>query len=506
MTSIKKLPPFSGIEISSSEKLASSIDPSYFMEHMMPFKCVENEMYQTDFSPRTIKEHYFLSTSFQNVVFTGTNAYGASFDKCTLDKCKISDANFKGSKFTDSRINVESSASSFELSDFSNAKIYGSDMSGCSFSDAYFSNAEIADSKFVHSEFIATIFDRVTFKNCDFAKTNLDYAEFSNVSFSDVTLPYWGILHTTKGLPEILSCSKLLFSSPDSSRYVGLEKYLEEVQLLYPYFYKSRDFISLVNLYLFYGRQREAYDSLIEGLRDACQYRQYKQMKHLCRIASFNRFFSRDQLRQLYLLIENNLSRSEMSYMEYKNYLLELDSAKRLLIDNPFDRDSMSITLETKISNDDYRRISSLLMQIDNTLAEYVPQVISYIEVRHNSPIEIVINASGLLAQLILAFALIDVVFDKTTTYIERVQNILLNKKQLRGVTKGSENIELLEAQLAEIREAVARLEQSYCTKKSAASLIINPEELQNISYTLFTKQYIPSELLVFSRNQIKKQ
>lgn len=488
---------FSSVEIDAAKKLAVSIDPNELQTQLpLAENPVINLAFSPEFLPPAMKECAFWGCTFNQVNFHGSNAAQVVLKDCKMKRCSVANANFEASDFTESDLDFDASASSFDSSDFTNAKLFNANLEGCSFSRSDFSNAQFINCKIVHSEFVAAKFFKAYLKDSNMAKTNLDYAEFEQVTFINVTLPYWSVLHVVKGLWEILSVDGVCFSTADGIHCVGRDQYIEEVALLRPYLYQKKDFLALANLYIFDGEYEKAYNIILLGIRDACKYGHLKRLKYLCRMASLNRFFSRVQLRKLYQQIEISISSAALSPMQYKNYLQELDSAKRLLIDQPFERDTISITLQTFIQSNEYEKLLQLQKTIDCVLLEAVPAAVSHIEVRHNSPIELVIQVSETVGYLLIFFALMDFVFNKSTTYIERVQNIILNQKKIRKNTK-DDRIAQLEKQVDEMQKAIKKWEKQEAEKSSL--VLSGTKEFRRISYALYTKDAIPEELRTYS-------
>lgn len=486
--------PFSSVEIDSARKLAIAIDPDNSQDASLNNQTVNFAIFDSMILPHALKEQNFYQCTFTKVPFTGIDSSNIVLRDCSIDECKISNSNLKFSDFTGSKLHIIGMASSFDSSDFSSVVLHDSYLEGCSLQDSYFHNAKLLNSKFVQSEFVAVAFLQASFENLDISRSNLDYAEFEQVAFNNVIFPYWGTLHITKGLQEIMSGHKVWFSTPDGTHRVKNDQYIEEILALAPFFYHKKDFLALANIYILGGENIKAYNAIMDGINDACIHGRLRVLRHLCRMASLNSFFSRTQMRKLYQLVETALSNTALTPMKYKNYFQELDLAKRRLIDCPFDLDTMNITVQTAIPSSGYQKLSSVLKMIDTLISTAAPTAISHTEVRHNSPIEITVQISGLLKELILFYALLNFLFDKSTTYIERVQNIILNTRKIKKDNAEQSEIEQLQEQIAEIEKMVHSLEDQP-THTNFFLLLPESEDLQSISYTLSTKHCLPEEL-----------
>lgn len=493
----QNLAPFSNFEIDAAQKLIETIDSSAL--HEMPNNTVPEGVFFNDTSlPRLLMGQRYKNCSFQHIRFSGVNAQGITAKNCSFEGCDIESSNFKYSDFSDSEVSLIGSASSFDSSDFSFATITDASFSGCSFSESCFYKAHICNSQFSNSEFVASIFEMTTIKNADMSRTNIDYAEFDNPVISDSVMPYWSILHVARGFSEIMLSQNVSFSTQDGAHIVPQKQYLEEIQLLKPFLYQKSDFFALANIYLFEGNTYDAYVAIQNGIKDACNNGALKTMRYFCRMASLNDFFTRDQMRMLYREVENALLHAPLTAMQYKNYLQELDYAKRFLIDRPFGQDTLCVTLQTTIPNTDYAQLSSTLKLIDGVIEQVAPQAICHKEIRHNSPIEIVIELSSFIGTLMIIFAALELAFGKATTYIERVQNIILNHRNLKEKNKYAADIQRLEAQIEIMKETIHDLEQKQARGNSAL-ILPGTEMFESLSYRISARQYIPKELRTYS-------
>lgn len=488
---------FSPVEIDAAIKLAQAVDPDEPQGIKTLGQYIRHEHFGADTHAHALKGKKFIDCSFFRLSILGTNVSNAALTNCGLEQCEVVNSNLKYSDFSGSRLQLSGVSSSFDSSDFSCATICNSHLEGCSFSESYFWGAKIQNSTFLSSELTSAVFLQTSIENVDMSQANLEYSEFEQTVFLNVSLPYWGILHVTKGFHEILSAPDVWFVTPDGAHRVKRDQYLEETSLLRPYFYYKKDFLALANLYIFEGDNTNAYYAVLCGLEYAANIGSLKLMRNLCRLASLNSFFSKAQMYELYQRIEASLANTNLSPMQYKNYTQELDLAKHFLIDCPLDQDSISITVRTSIPSTNYQKLSAMLKTLDAVIAETAPMAVSHMEVRHNSPIEIVVQVSGALFQLLTVFAVLDFIFDKTTSYIEKIQNIILNHREMHKTKEEQEAIEQLEKQIAEMKETIRKIEEQPAAS-GASALLANPEEIQRISYVLSAKQLPVEELRTF--------
>jgi len=489
-----KLNPFSKIEIDTASKLVGRIDPNYLLLDTNQHLYNENIEFNRYFSPQSIREQCYINCTFNKVDFSGTLARNVILKNCSFNHCKFDDSNFKNADFSGSKLYLDGYACSFDFSDFSDVVFYNANFKGCSFSESYFHKTQILNTRFNHSEFESTIFQYSYLEDLDLKQVNLDYSEFSHVKFSNVILPYWSILHVIKGFSEIVNNRMVKFSTQCGTHTVEQSQYIDEFGSMIPYFYNTGDYVALANIYLFMGENEKAYNAILNGLIESGKNQRFRLIKHLSRMASITKIFSNSQLRDFYNVIEEQLRAPSLSYIEYKNCLHELDVAKRLLIDSLFENDSMYIVLQTNISYNDYSKLSFVLENIDVIINENAPSAISYKEVRHNSPIEIAIHVSDIVINLMAVFVMIELLFNKTTGCIEKIQKIMLNHRELKKQDKNNSDIEQLKYKIDELKEKV---DQKLSSCKT--SLILpGTDEYIRVSYNLSSTYSVPKEMRTY--------
>ena len=492
----KMFAPFSAIEVDTASKFVESVDPNALQTVLRFDEYVENETINKENLGYFWHSRRFNNCVFREVPFSGRQVNNLFLKDCELQQCQAEESNFKSSSFTGSNVSLSGFASSFDYSDFSNATLRQADFTGCSFSDSYFYKTTILNSRFVHSEFVAAFFSKTRLVQTDLSRSNLDFSEFEDVDLSNVTFPYWSTLHVVKGLREIISGHETCFATPSGSHRVSSEQYLDELRLIRAFLYQKKDYFALANLYILDGEMANAYGAVLEGVKYFCEQGLLKPLRYLCRLASMNGFFTSEQLRSLYEAIETSIFTCSLTPVQYKNYTQELDMARRLLIDYPFNQDTISITIQTSIPYTDYPRLSSTLKTLDTMIAEAAPLAVSHIEMRHNSPVELMIQAAGQWGNLLLIFIAVGIVFDKGTTLIERVQNIISNHKKKDKSERVDAELDQLEKKIDELTTAYQRLEANLLEKENTVSLLQpGTEDFERISYLLLSKRELPEEL-----------
>lgn len=208
----------------------------------------------------------------------------------------------------------------------------------------------------------------------------------------------------------------------------------------------------------------------------------FSLIRHLCKFASVNKYFDLKQLKSFYNFLESNVNVQQLQYVEYRSYLNELSVAKKLLIDCPFNRDTMEINLKTNFDYSNADKMAETFNVINSTFEKYAPDSNNYITIRHNSPIEFTIVVSDNIYTLILVFMALELFFNKSCNVIEKVQNILKNQQEIK--------LNKLKIEKSKIEKLKAEQEM-----RQKSQHILLPSDFKSISYLTKTINDLPIEL-----------
>lgn len=384
-----KMTIYSKFDLETSESLLLRLDPDRFNKFDYKNIYAYNESFDSDYNGGHISKSQYEKCRFKNVFFDGTQGDSSKFIDCRFFNCKFENVNFERSDFSCSIIENNSSINScgFTKSNFSNTNFNGVSIAGCNFIETWLEDTQIINSTFEYCNFENAMFESVTLKNIDFSKVSLDYVEFINCSPNNVIFQFFSIIHSFNGLNLIKDNEKEVFLKfPDSQNQISGKEFLLSLKDLKAYFYFKNDYFALVNINIFLGENSEAYNNIVQGLSYCFRKKDFKEIKYLCKLASKNLFFSKNQLIELYTLLCDKHVIDTMSYPEYRNYLDEMEGIKRLLVDNPYNFPQTKITIETDIDYSDTRNVSYVIESINKAYSLVSEQSSTYLSIRHNSP------------------------------------------------------------------------------------------------------------------------
>lgn len=475
---------FSKLEIESAADFLKTIVP------LEPLRDAENSFegidqnYDETFNGSLMRRGVYYKCGFENVNFEGTIGNNSIFRNSKLTNCNFINANFIYSDFSSSSLSINSQSSRYDFSDFTNTVIFNSKIEGTSFRECYFRNSILETSEISQCDFSNSTFSNCSFKDIDLSVTTFDFSEIVGSKFQNVILPFFGILNLVNGFEQIIRQETISYKPVSSDYIVKGEKYIEDIRSLKPVFYYENNFLALANIYAYDGEIKNTYYTILNGLAYACKKKDFSLIRHLCKFASVNKYFNLEQLKSFYNFLENNVNIQQLQYVEYRNYLNELSIAKSLLIDCPFNRDIIEIKLKSNFDYSNADKLAETFNVINKTLEQYAPNSNNHITVRHNSPIDFTITVSDNIYTLILVFMALEVVFNKSCEGIEKIQNILKNRREIK--------LQKLEMDLKKLEIERLKAEQE---KQQECHRILLPDDFENISYIVKTLNDLPIEL-----------
>lgn len=339
----------------------------------------------------------FPSSRFRKPNFTNCHFFGTQFEGNDASSALLLDCEFNRAVFRDVCMNYSNLISSKFYSatfencgcsncDFSDTQMLNLKATGCSFIRSYFYEAEINTTTFVHCSFEEATFKNTRFVDVEMSQAGLDYAVLDTVSFTRTTLPFWSVLRSFGGLEALRRSTDTQLRCSFDSRAIPASEFFSKLESLQAYFYRKKRFFELANIFIFFGKHRDALTCILQGLQESIQNRDLRSIRHLCELASKNRFFSKQQLRQLYDLLISKDAVSDMNHHVYLLYQAEIQEIKHQLVENPYGLPQITILIQTFFAHDDYASLAVLLRFIDQLVAYHLPQSIYHISIYRNSP------------------------------------------------------------------------------------------------------------------------
>lgn len=355
----------------------------------------------------------FRETYFQKCDFTGANFQNCYFDKCTFcSKTLMKGTNFSQSIFIDCV--------------FKNITIKRSTLYDCHFENCTFESCKIYSNTLENSLFYMCLI-----KHVDLAHINLEYMQIKSTKMDDVKLPPYQIPYII-GAPQFIKTTAdnvLIYTDKgelNASQYYAL---YEDLIL---YYYSHGEYFPLANILMALGRHQEALEYIKIGIQEACDYFDFRMLKHFCRLVCSDETYTPSQLKEIYNMITNLSFNENWDLNTLHSYMLHIGAIRELLLNNSEFKSTqrLEIQIKTNIAKDDLSSINELYNTINLIIRNNCSkQHTDCIELRHNSPYELYITFIDSLPYIISLLSSLYGLFAAGNKIVDIYKNVLETQK-----------------------------------------------------------------------------
>ena len=417
-----------------------------------------------DYSRRSLKRSALRMCHCENVNFNAAAFTGSQFQGVTFEGCDFSNASADFSLFYDCKFSSGRNKTLLLNSNFSNTSIISSTISELSIHESVISNALFKDTSFSACSIQYSSFENVSFYNCRFSNMelrnlNLDFAEFFHPAFENVILPFSQISYTFGLLQSLANAGEALWvSSKQAAGKISVQQYFDLFPALIQCYISQQEFFPLANIYIAQNDYDMAFQAIMSGIQKAGFEKDFRMLKYFCKLARLSGWCSREALNTLYNYIYDYRHFEPMEPFEQRNYYLNLGEIRNILItDNP-DLPTLYFRFQSNILPGEKENLSLLLDSIDQTVEDIPDQSISHkIELRHESPYDILVVAFGTITALAYLANLLNTLCKPVGAMMDlkiKQQTIQLNEQQLK---KGEQDIRISEVKLQELEESARK-------------------------------------------------
>lgn len=356
-----------------------------------------------DFTQKDLKRVNIKKCQFINSNFKAAAGTGSKFTKVKFKDCNFSGANFQYCYFDEC---------SFEK----NTLIKGANFShsifvGCNFNlitimrstlfDCYFENCTFESSVIKSNTLENSTMHNCTIINIDLAHINLEYMRFDKMHMENVKLPPYQIPYII-GAPTYIKNTNDKVTIFTDNNDLELAEYCNLFDELAMYFYSQNEYFPLANIYISLNKNEKAFECIQMGIKNACDYLDFRLVKHFCKLACSNPKFTHSQLKELYDVITNLSYESNWDVNALHSYLLNVGEVKEILLNNSLHKHRVEFVIKTDIDKEDLITVNKLYNEINNIIRENCSEShIDTIELRHNSPYELSVMCIDMLPNII---------------------------------------------------------------------------------------------------------
>lgn len=372
----------------------------------IPGKTLRKENYRAKMLNHTIMEHI----RFVECDFTEASVTGSIFRHCKFINCDFYQADFEYCEFYgctfESNIPI---MSSFNASSFVETEFLQIHFRSCTFTGAFFYECLLDKVQIELSTMENALLRQCRFSNINFCQLNMDYIEFDrpqmeNVILSINQIPFiFGVLQYLRHTADPVKVSKAGSGSMTAAAF-----FKNVVPLLCSHFNKTEQFFPLANIYYSLGENEKGYKAITKGLVAAISIRDFRMIKHFCKLIASTGAFQPSALHNLYHNYICRLYPQNGIGADIPNYARHILDIKALLFSTA-QKASFHMTFRTNIELPENWKLKECIERVlslpkcDGAFQDSDVEVV----LRQNSPLQITVQLSGneeQLAELLLAY------------------------------------------------------------------------------------------------------
>mgnify|MGYP000165473265 FL=1 len=345
-----------------------------------------------DLSKKMYRQSYYKDCVFDSAVCKSIGFSGSKFIDTVFRNCDLDGGNLHSCDFN----NVTFLGDGEERHPMVNAGFHKGTFTECTFQNLYIFSCGFTDVVFYNTTFInCTIrlcsLENAQFQNCYFIDTdmstlNLEYTEFDNIHAIQTIFPFITI-PSAYGLLQQLSLSdnsNAVYTAANEAHKLSIPEYYALLKDFECYYAKKEKYYALANLYISQDMVMEGYEAIRAGIMKAIKTKDFRTLRHFCKLVYLSDIFTIRQRRNLFENIMKWVSNENLSLPEYHNYQLFAGHIREMLLNNDSHKPTLYFYLETNIEPDEPQKQVVLLTTIDGILTSCnVPS--TSIEMRHNS-------------------------------------------------------------------------------------------------------------------------
>lgn len=369
------------------------------IEHI-PGKTLRKENYRAKMLNHTIIEHI----RFIECDFTEASATGSIFRRCQFINCSLYQADFEFCEFYGCTFESNSPiVSSFNESSFVETEFLQVQFQSCTFTSAFFHSCLLDGLSITLSTMENARFCQCRFSNMDIRLLNMDFVELDHPQMENVVLPLdqvpfiFGALQYLRNTTDNVKISKA-----ETGRMTTDAYFKNVIPLLCTHFKKTEQYFPLANILYSLGKNEEGYQAISNGLVRAISIRDFRMIKHFCKLIASTGAFHPSALHNLYHNYICRLYPQNSIDAEIPNYARHILEIKSLLFGSA-QKPSFRMTFMTNIKPQESGKLGACIERIfslakcqgvfQNNDAEIV--------LRQNSPLQITIQLIGNEDQLV---------------------------------------------------------------------------------------------------------
>lgn len=372
----------------------------------IPPKEADNQVFDNTFPGMFINKPIYKNCQFKGSVFERPAGESSIFNSCKFFDCIFHNADFKYCDIENCTIISEQNRgiiqnSNFSFGTFANTEFIDISIEGTPFKEMIIDSCRFKDCLFDSFGFERTVFKNCSFENIDMSRIVFRFCNFEDISFKNVTIH---ILDLAKnfGLVNELTCNgkevKIYYGQDN---IIDLETALSILPNLLSYYLNEHEYYYVINILALQNNFKDLWNVLPRAFEYVVSKKDYSSLQDICNLIAKLKIFGSQQLKELYEIIKNYSAPNDLSNHQIRKYSYYLENIKRILLENPNEYPTASITMNTDITPSNMEELLPLLECIEDNINSFDSSINPKIQISRHSPYEIVVYISAALPTLL---------------------------------------------------------------------------------------------------------
>lgn len=482
----------------SIEKIKAFLPDKDVFEQVF-FEQICNTKGSFNFKQKDLKRINVKGANFNNSSFEAVAGTGSKFSNTEFSNCNFSGSNFQDCYFNICSFNSQTiiEGANFNNSIFIECVFDSIIIKRSTFFNCRFENCEFTSCKIFSDTTESSILYNCKINNINLAHLNIEYMQVRNVYLNAVTLPPYQVAYIIGAPKALLGCFDKINIYTDKGT-ISCENYCKLYEDLCAYYFEQKEYFPLANLLIALNKCNTAYEYIKLGIEKSCDYFDFRMIKHFCKLACFSEAFDSQQLKNLYTMITQLSYTNNWDLNTLHSYMLHISAIREILLNSSHDdKQCVDVLIKTNIAKDNMDLINELYNEINIIIREKCSkQHIDFIELRHNSPYELLVTCIDSMPYILAFLSTLYGVLSVGNKFVDIYKNVAEAQRvsQENSLYKYKKEQIQLDIKLKNI-ELQQKLEEREQTKSNSIYMVTEIEHNIRCS-TIDTAKTIAPDLL----------
>ena len=368
-----------------------------------------------DFTRKDMNRIKVYNADFDKCVFIGVACDASVFQNVSFVSCDFTGATFQDSNFTNCMfIDCHIESANFSRSTFINSKIINSTVVMSTMHQGYLEKCCIIGGNYHTATFNGTKIIDSEIQDIDLSHLNLEFIMILGVTLKgSVILPPYQVAYIINGMEFAVKYPNKYVIGTDNGEITG-DDFISLLHDLQEFYEIRGEHFPVANILLCQRDVQKAIDVIKDGIQSSMNIKDFRMVKNYCWMLKETSLISIDEKHIIYREINSHINTIHLTQSEYYSYTTYISEIRELLMNSIPSQPRLEIVISTDFSQKDIEKVYELFDFITEVMSKTKSNShVDFIEIRHNSPYEIILSCVDNVPELMYAVATIYFIISK---------------------------------------------------------------------------------------------